>query len=97
TDALFFGTFLFFTLLRFFRPEVYWGEKPMDFAFLNALYRTVTLPPPEPWFSGFPLHYTYFGHFVVATIGKALSIHPAVMFNLGIATIAALTAAALYA
>ena len=97
TEILFYAAFFLFLGLRFWRPEITWGEKPMDFAFLNALYRTVSLPPPEPWFSGSPLHYTYFGHFVMATLGKALSIQPSLMFNLGIAVIGALTAAALYA
>ncbi len=45
-------------------PEIYSGEKPMDFSFLNTLLRATALPPPEPWLAGTPLSYTYFGHFV---------------------------------
>ena len=66
----------------------------MDFSFLNAMYRTTTLPPPEPWFAGSALHYTYFGHFLVAAMGKAAAIAPEIMFNLGIGLVAALLAAA---
>jgi YYY domain-containing protein len=95
TEVVVWGAFAFFLLLRLFNPEIYWGEKPMDFSFLNALYRTTSLPPPEPWFAGSPLMYTYFGHFMVAALGKALALDPAVMFNLGIALVAGLTAAAL--
>ncbi len=69
----------------------------MDFSFLNALYRTTALPPPEPWFSGTPLSYTYFGSYLVAAFGKALGIAPGVMFNLGIPLAAALTATSVYA
>ena len=29
-----------------------------------------SLPPPEPWFAGSILHYTWFGHFVAAALGK---------------------------
>ncbi len=97
TEAIFWLVFFFFLLIRAYNPEIYWGEKPMDFSFLNAMYRTTALPPPEPWFAGSALHYTYFGYFVVAAIGKCLGIHPALMFNLGIATIGALTAAAAFA
>ena len=97
TDTLFGAAFFFFLALRALNPEIYWGEKPMDFSFLNALYRTVVLPPPEPWLSGAPLSYTYFGHFLVAAVGKALDIAPAVMFNAGLALAAGLAAAALYA
>jgi len=97
TEVVVWLTFAFFLGLRAANPEIYWGEKPMDFSFLNALYRSTHLPPPEPWFAGSPLSYTYFGHFLVAAVGKALAIHPALMFNLGIALVAALTAAALFA
>ncbi|HVN31432.1 MAG TPA: DUF2298 domain-containing protein [Thermoanaerobaculaceae bacterium] len=97
TEAAVWGTFAFFLALRLLNPEIFWGEKPMDFSFLNALYRSTSMPPPEPWFAGSPLIYTYFGHFVVAAIGKSLAIEPALMFNLGIALMAGLTAASLLA
>ena len=38
TEALFWGVFVFFLVVRAFNPEIFWGEKPMDFSFLNALY-----------------------------------------------------------
>ena len=97
TEAVFWGSFLFFAAVRAWSPEIYWGEKPMDFAILNALLRSELLPPPEPWFSGTTLSYTYFGHFLVAAFAKALGVHPALAFNLGIASTAALTAAGLFA
>ena len=92
--AVFYGTFVVFLAIRAGNPEIYWGEKPMDFSFLNALYRTASLPPPEPWMAGEPINYPYFGHFAVAALGKLAHVSPALAFNLGIATIAALTAAA---
>lgn len=97
TELLFWGVLLFFLAVRAFNPEVFWGEKPMDFAFLNALMRASALPPPEPWFSGSTLHYTYFGHYVVAALGKTANIHPGLVFNLGIALFAALTAMGAFA
>ena len=83
TEAVFWGAFLFFAAVRAWSPEIYWGEKPMDFAILNSLLRCELLPPPEPWFSGTTLSYTYFGHFLVAAFAKALGVHPALAFNLG--------------
>ncbi|MFZ5786641.1 MAG: DUF2298 domain-containing protein, partial [Acidobacteriota bacterium] len=96
-ETAFWGVFALFLLLRSLNPEVFWGEKPMDFAFLNTLYRADGLPPPEPWFAGSPLNYTYFGHFVAAALGRATVTHPALAFNLAIAVFAALTASALFA
>lgn len=97
TEILYWFAFALFLLVRAWNPEIYWGEKPMDFSFLNALMRSSDIPPPEPWFSGSTLHYTYFGHYVVAALGKLCHIHPGVTFNLGIGLFAALTAVAAYA
>ncbi|MBK9061762.1 MAG: glycosyltransferase family 39 protein [Acidobacteria bacterium] len=92
TELVAWGTFLFFLAFRAATPEIFSGEKPMDFAFLNALLRSTTLPPPEPWLAGSTLSYTYFGHYGLAAIGKLLGIHPGLLFNLGIAGVASLTA-----
>ncbi len=97
TEVVFWGAFGLFVVFRALNPEIYWGEKPMDFAFLNTLYRASSLPPPEPWFANTTLSYTYFGHFFVAGLGRALGIAPAIMFNLGIGLAAGLLAAALLA
>ena len=97
TALVFWGTFLFFLAVRALNPEIYSGEKPMDFSFLNTLLRSTELPPPEPWLAGTPLSYTYFGHFVAAAAGKLLGIHPGILFNLAIAMTAALSASAILA
>lgn len=97
TECLFWFALTMFLLVRAWNPEIYWGEKPMDFSFLNALTRSSDIPPPEPWFSGSTLHYTYFGHYIVASLGKLCHIHPGITFNLGIGLFGALTAVAAYA
>jgi YYY domain-containing protein len=97
TEALFWGSFALFALLRAWNPAIHWGEKPMDFAFLNTLTRVTSLPPPEPWFAGEPLQYTYFGHFLVAALGKLCGLHPGLTYNLGIALWGALCVSAAYA
>ncbi|MFI5197705.1 MAG: DUF2298 domain-containing protein [Thermoanaerobaculia bacterium] len=97
TALVFWGTFLFFLAVRSLNPEIYSGEKPMDFSFLNTLLRSTELPPQEPWLAGTPLSYTYFGHFLAAAAGKLLGIHPGLLFNLAIAMTAALAASAILA
>jgi YYY domain-containing protein len=93
-QAVFWSGFGLFALLRALNPAVFWGEKPMDFAILNALYRSRTLPPMDPWFAGEPLRYFYFGHWLPATLGRITGVPPAFAFNLGIATLGALLASA---
>ncbi len=97
SEAIFWGAFLLHVGVRLFNPEIYWGEKPMDFSILNALDRTTTLPPPEPWFAGSPLYYSYFGYYVAAALGKTLHLHPAVTYNLAVALVAGLASAAVFA
>jgi YYY domain-containing protein len=95
-EGIFWTIFTLFLLARASNPAIFWGEKPMDFAFLNALDRGEGVPPLEPWFSGSRLHYTYFGHFLVAALGKLCGLPPALTFNLAIAWIGAAAAAAAY-
>ncbi len=97
TTLVFWVTFLFFLAVRAANPEIFSGEKPMDFSFLNTLLRSTELPPPEPWLAGTNLSYTYFGHFLAAAAGKLLGIHPGLLFNLAIAMTAALAASAILA
>ena len=40
SEAVFAAGFLLFLGLRALNPEIFWGEKPMDFSILNILVRT---------------------------------------------------------
>ena len=85
-----------FLLARAFNPAIHWGEKPMDFAFLNSLLRSRTMPPADPWFSGGVLNYFYFGHALAAFFARLAGVSPGYAFNLAIATIAGMLAVAAY-
>jgi YYY domain-containing protein len=96
-EAVFAAAFLLFALLRALNPAIFWGEKPMDFGILNALYRTRSLPPVDPWMAGETLRYSWFGQWLVAAHGQITGVEPALAFNLGIATTGALLATGAYA
>lgn len=96
TEALFAGAFVAMVWERSFTPAVVDTEKFMDVAFLSSIWRAPHLPPPDPWLSGFPINYYYFGHYLIALIAKLLGTVPGTAFNLGIGAIFALTAVAVF-
>jgi YYY domain-containing protein len=95
-EAIFLGTFVLFLLLRSLNPAIFWGEKPMDFAILNAAMRAATMPPPDPWFAGLSLNYFYFGHALTAFFAELTGVPASVAFNLAIATLGGLLAVAAF-
>ncbi len=96
TELLFAAAFAAFAWFRSFTPAVVDTEKFMDAAFISALWRAPHLPAPDPWLSGYPINYYYFGHFLIATFAKVLNTQPGTAFNLGISLIFALTAVAVF-
>jgi len=92
TEAIFLLSFVFFAVVRAYDPAIDWGEKPMDFAFLNGILRSEYFPPLDPWLSGHSISYYYFGYLMMATLTKLTGTASSVSFNLSIALIFALTA-----
>lgn len=83
-------------LLRAFSPDVWQTEKPMDMALVNAAGRADWFPPADPWQSGADVNYYYWGHYLVSFVVRATGVDSAVGFNVGLALVYALTAAAVY-
>lgn len=96
TEALFVLAFVAMVWERSFTPAVVDTEKFMDVAFLSSIWRAPHLPPPDPWLSGQPINYYYFGHYLVALVAKLLGTVPGVAFNLAVGLIFALAAVAIF-
>ena len=95
-ELLFLLTFVAWSLVRAVGPEASGTEKPMELAFINAILRSDSFPPHDPWLSGYAISYYYFGYVIVAMLARLTGISGAVAFNLGGASWFALTALAAY-
>jgi len=93
TEVVFTLAFIAWCLVRARMPriETAGGEKWMEIAFLRAILRSDTFPPHDPWLSGFAISYYYFGYVIVAMVARLAAVPPSIAFNLGIATLFALT------
>ena len=87
--AIFMGT-------RAYHPAAIGGEKHMNMAFINAVYRAETFPPEDPWASGHSINYYYYGHATISIIGRFAGLPPEYLFNIGGATVSALAALAIF-
>ncbi|MBC8520663.1 MAG: hypothetical protein H8D26_01530 [Methanomicrobia archaeon] len=102
-ELIFLSIFLFFLLIRAYRPEIggldvgMVGEKWMDFAFLNAVGRSDYFPPIDPWFSSRVIDcYYYFGYLATSILVKITTIKASIAYNLAVATYAALLGSAVF-
>ncbi len=92
--------YLAFVLIRVGNPDLwhpfFGGEKPMDLAYFNAVVRSRTFPPYDPWFAGGQINYYYFGFVIAAVPVKLLGVPVTLAYNLILPTLFALTGGAAF-
>ena len=64
---------------------------------MNAINRSESFPPHDPWLAGTDVNYYYFGHYLVALLVRVLGLDPTVGFNLAVPLFYALSATAVFA
>ena len=93
-EALFLIALIGWALFRANNPDLSSTEKPMEFAFFNAIGGSAQFPPHDPWLSGYGIAYYYFGYVMMSllhtlsgvTAGTAFSLSNAFWFALSAAS-----------
>lgn len=83
--------------VQVFHSGIAHTEQYMDMAFLNASYRAASYPPQDPWMSGHPINYYYFGYLMFATLAKLSGVAPSTAYNLALSAVFAWTTSIAYA
>lgn len=82
-EAVFVTVFAAWAIVRAHDPAAEHTEQPMDLMLVTASALGPTLPLPDPWLSGYPVGYYYFGHWLVALLGRLAGQPPEIAYNLG--------------
>ncbi len=95
-EVLFISFFVFDLLIRFGNSDLWHpakgGERPMDFSYFNAVLKSTSFPPYDPWFAGGYINYYYYGFVLVGTPVKLLGIVPSIAYNFILPTLFAMIA-----
>jgi YYY domain-containing protein len=95
-EVVFAVSLIGWAIFRAHAPDLSTTEKPMEFAFFNAINRSATFPPLDPWLSGYAIAYYYFGYVMMSVMHQLTGVTPGITFSLSNAFWLALAAASAF-
>lgn len=95
-EILFFAALVAMAYFRAMSPDIIATEKPMELAFINAIMRSPTMPPHDPWLADYAISYYYFGYILTSMLARVTAVTSGVAFNLMIAMVFSLAAVGAY-
>ena len=99
SELLFALAFLGWAVLRAYAVDKVMpagGEKYMEMAFFNAVLHSPSFPPTDPWLSGLPISYYYFGYVMMDWMAQLTRTSAGIAFDLYDALLFALTVQAAF-
>lgn len=97
SEAIFVVALAAGTILRAHHPDIMATGKPEEFALFNGLMRSAVWPPADPWLAGSVVAQPSFGWALIVYLTALTGMPAGVGFNLGVATVMALSASGVYA
>lgn len=91
SEAAHLAAFTLFIWFRGYGPAANLQEKPSDLMMLSSSMRSTSMPPEDAWLAGEPVNYYYLGYAIWAAFGKMVATTPAIVFNLALASVFAMT------
>jgi YYY domain-containing protein len=95
-EILFLVAFLLMAYLRSMNPGADSTEKPMELAFINSILQSPSMPPQDPWLSGFSISYYYFGFLMTSMLAQLTNTMGSIAFNMGLIMVFAMGAVGAY-
>lgn len=101
-EGIFLATYLGFLVIRSHNPEIANTEKFMDFAFMNAVTRSASFPPLDPWLAPSPsmphptINYYHFGYLIQGLLLQLSGVPPAAGYNLALGLLFGLAAVGIF-
>ncbi|MEQ8673485.1 MAG: DUF2298 domain-containing protein [Aggregatilineales bacterium] len=96
TEVLFAVLLVGWAIVRAHQNGIYATEKPMDLAFMSAIFRSESFPPNDPWLSDYSISYYYFGYVMAAMLSKVSGVWTTIGYNMHIAMLFAMTGTAAF-
>ena len=96
TELVFLFAFAFWAVVRAANPDIIHTEKFMEMAFINGILKSPTIPPHDPWLSGYSISYYYFGYLISTLLIRVSGVVSSVGYNLVSASWFGLTALGAY-
>lgn len=90
-EAVFLALFGLWVYIIGFKPEAYGTEKFMDYGFMTAMTRSLTMPFEDMWFAGSKVNYYYGGQYIATLLVKMTGVTTGEGYNLMRAIVAALS------